>query len=181
MRYSHFLGQTLRETPKDAELVSHQVLVKGGCVDQLMTGSFTLLPLGWRVVTKINDIIREELDKTGAQEMLMPLMHPKEVWNRTGRWDDPGVKEIMYQFKDKRGREFGLSFTHEEIVMDLLGKHTSSYKDFPIRFYLRLVRIRFSTASPAVLPKIRKFFLGKKGISVPSAKRERFTRVAPLK
>ncbi|KKW05584.1 MAG: hypothetical protein UY40_C0014G0006 [candidate division CPR1 bacterium GW2011_GWC1_49_13] len=135
MRYSHFLGQTLREVPKDAEIASHQLLVKGGFVDQLMTGSWTLLPLGWRVITKINDIIREELDKTGAQEMLMPLMHPKEVWNRTGRWDDPGVREIMYQFKDKRGREFGLSFTHEEIVMDLLGKHTSSYKDFPIKVY----------------------------------------------
>ncbi|NIT04444.1 hypothetical protein GTO10_06115 [Candidatus Saccharibacteria bacterium] len=135
MRYAKLLGKSLREAPKEAEIASHKLLARGGFVDQLMAGSWTLLPLGWRVVSKINDIIREELDKTGAQEMLMPLMHPKEVWNRTGRWDDPGVKEIMYQFKDKRGREFGLSFTHEEIVMDLLGKHTSSYKDYPVKVY----------------------------------------------
>ncbi len=135
MRYSTFLGRTLREVPKEAEAISHKLLTKAGFIDQLMAGSWTLLPLGWRVIVKINDIIREELNKTGAQEMLMPLMHPKEVWNRTGRWDDPDVREVMYQFKDKRGKEYCLSFTHEEIVMDLLGKHTSSYKDFPVKVY----------------------------------------------
>jgi prolyl-tRNA synthetase len=98
-----------------------------------MAGSWTLLPLGWRVITKINNIIREEMNATGAQEMLMPLMHPKEIWNETGRWEEAAA--VMYRLKDSRRREFALSFTHEEIVMDLIRKHAGSYKDLPIKIY----------------------------------------------
>jgi len=98
-----------------------------------MAGSWTLLPLGLRVVDKIDAIIREELNGIGCQEMLMPLMHPKEIWNETGRWDS--AKEVMYQLTDSRKKEFALSFTHEEIVMDLLRKHISSYKDLPVAIY----------------------------------------------
>jgi prolyl-tRNA synthetase len=133
MRYSQMFPKTLREAPKDAATVNHKYLVRGGFMDQLMAGSWTLLPLGWRVVTKIENIIREELNAIGCQEMLMPLMHPKDIWNETGRWDS--AKEVMYQLTDSREKEFALSFTHEEIVMDLLRKHIKSYKDLPVAVY----------------------------------------------
>ena len=134
MRYTQVFPKTKREAPKDAVAVNHKLLVRGGYIDQLMTGSWTLLPLGWRVVTKINNIIREELDAIGCLEMLMPLMHPKEIWNETGRWD--GADAIMYKIQDINSKkQYALSFTHEEIVMDLLRKHISSYKDLPIAVY----------------------------------------------
>jgi prolyl-tRNA synthetase len=133
MRYSQVFPKSKREAPKDAVAVNHKLLVRAGYIDQLMTGSWTLLPLGWRVVTKINNIIREELNKIGCQEMLMPLMHPKDIWNETGRWDS--ASEVMYKLKDSREKDFVLSFTHEEIVMDLLRKHVNSYKDLPIAIY----------------------------------------------
>src|SRR6185503_14529783 len=100
---------------------NHKLLVRAGFIDQLMAGSWSLLPLGWRVVGKINQIIREEMNATGAQEIALPLLHPKNIWNETGRWDK--AKDVMYQFKDSRDKEYALSFTHEEILMDLLRKH----------------------------------------------------------
>ncbi len=159
MRYTRLFGKTSREVPRDAELPSHRYLVKGGFIDQLMVGSWTLLPLGWRVVNRINNIIREEMDKTGASEMLMPLMHPKDVWNKTGRWNDPGVREIMYQFKDKRGREFCLSFTHEEVVMDLVGKHISSYKDLPVKVYHFSTKFRNEPRARGGIIRAREFLM----------------------
>lgn len=133
MRYSRVFPKTLKEAPKDAVTANHQLLVRAGFVDQLMSGSWTLLPLGWRVVTKIEQIIREEMNRIGGQELLMPLLHPKEIWNETGRWES--AAEVMYQLKDAREREYALSFTHEEIVMDLVRKHVKSYKDLPLAVY----------------------------------------------
>jgi prolyl-tRNA synthetase len=133
VRYSEVFPKTKREAPKEAVTANHKLLVRGGFIDQLMAGSWTLLPLGWRVITKINQIIREEMNAIGGQEMLMPLMHPKEIWNETKRWES--AAEVMYQLKDSREKEFALSFTHEEIVMDLTRKHTFSYKDLPFYIY----------------------------------------------
>src|SRR4030042_1860093 len=121
MLQSKLFPKTRKEAPKDAESTNHKLLVRGGFIDQLMAGSWTLLPLGWRVVEKIQKVIREELDAIGCQELLMPLMHPKEIWNETGRWES--AREVMYQLKDSREKEFALSFTHEEIVMHLARKH----------------------------------------------------------
>ena len=87
MLQSKLFPKTKKEAPKEAESINHKLLVRAGFMDQLMAGSWTLLPLGFKVVSKINNIIREELNKTGAQEVLMPLLHPKEIWNETGRWD----------------------------------------------------------------------------------------------
>ena len=133
MRYSQLFPKTLREAPKEAVAANHRLLVRGGFIDQLMAGSWTLLPLGWRVISKINQIIREEMNAIGGQEMLMPLLHPKEIWNQTGRWES--ADEVMYKLKDTRERDFVLSFTHEEIVMDLVKKHVRSYKDLPLNVY----------------------------------------------
>lgn len=133
MRLSQLFPKTKKVPSKDATTANHRLLTQGGFIDQLMAGSWTLLPLGWRVIQKINQIIREEMNATGAQEMLMPLMHPREIWSETGRWET--ASEVMYKLKDSRGKEFALSFTHEEIVLDLIRKHVQSYADLPLKLY----------------------------------------------
>jgi prolyl-tRNA synthetase len=133
MLQSKLFPETRKEAPKEAISINHKLLVRAGFIDQLMAGSWTLLPLGWRVVAKINQIIREEMNTIGGQEMLMPLLHPKSIWNETGRWDK--AADIMYKLKDQRRREYALSFTHEEIVMDLLRKNIKSYQDLPVAVY----------------------------------------------
>lgn len=147
----------MREAPRDAVTVNHKLLVQGGFVDQLMAGSWTLLPLGWKVIQKIIQIIREEMDATGSQEMLMPLMHPKEIWNETGRWDS--AKEVMYQLQDSRDREFALSFTHEEIVMDLVRKHLTSYKELPLSLYHFSTKFRNELRATAGVLRGREFLM----------------------
>lgn len=157
MLQSKLFPKTKKEAPKDAESVNHKLLVRAGFIDQLIAGSFTLLPLGWRVITKINQIIREEINAIGAQEMLMPLLHPKNIWNETGRWDK--AKDVMYQFKDARGKEFALSFTHEEIVMDLLRKHVSSYKDLPVAIYHFSTKFRNEPRARSGIMRGREFMM----------------------
>lgn len=159
MKYSQMFPKTLKQASSGAESINHQLLVRGGFIDQLMAGSWTLLPLGYRVYGKINQIIREELNKTGAQEMLMPLLHPREIWDKTGRWSDKDVKEIMYQFKDIHNREFGLSFTHEEIVMDLIGKYLKSYKDLPIKVYQFSTKFRNEPRAKSGILRGREFIM----------------------
>jgi len=156
MRYSQAFPKTQKQAPTGAESINHKLLVRAGFIDQLMAGSWTLLPLGLRVVTKINDIIREELNKTGAQEILMPLLHPKEIWNETGRWDS--AREIMYQLeKDKK--EFGLSFTHEEIVVDLIRKYQIAPKDFPIKIYHFSTKFRHELRAKSGILRGREFMM----------------------
>lgn len=159
MLYSKLFPKTLKHAPSGAESVNHQLLVRGGFIDQLMAGSFSLLPLGWRVYLKIESVIREELDKVGCQEMLMPLLHPREIWDKTGRWSDPDVKKIMYQFKDIHNREFGLSFTHEEIVMYTLGKFIKSYKDLPVAIYHFSTKFRNEPRAKSGLLRGREFIM----------------------
>lgn len=151
--------KTQRQAPAGAESVNHQLLVRAGFIDQLMAGSWTLLPLGFRVMEKIKNIIREELNKTGAQELLMPLLHPKDIWDQTGRWSDPAVKEVMYQFKDIHDREFGLSFTHEEIVMDLIKKYVDSYRDLPVTIYHFSTKFRNEPRAKSGILRGREFIM----------------------
>jgi len=155
MRYSQVFPKTKKDVK--AESVNHRLLVRAGFMDQLMAGSWTLLPLGWRVVQKINQIIREEMNAVGGQEMLMPLLHPKEIWNETGRWEK--ADEIMYKLKDKRGREHVLSFTHEEIVMDLLRKNIKSYKDLPVAVYHFSTKFRNEPRARSGILRGREFMM----------------------
>ena len=157
MLQSKLFPKTRKEDPKEAESINHRLLVRAGFMDQLMAGSWTLLPLGWRVVVKINQIIREEMNAIGAQEMLMPLLHPKKIWNETGRWDK--AKEIMYQFKDSRGKEHALSFTHEEIVMDLLRKNIKSYQDLPLGIYHFSTKFRNEPRARSGILRGREFMM----------------------
>lgn len=159
MRYSKLFPKTLREAPAGAESINHQLLVRAGFIDQLMAGSWTLLPMGWKVVSKIENIIRLELTKIGAQETLMPLLHPREIWDQTGRWSDPGVQEIMYQFKDIHGKEFGLSFTHEEIVTNLLTKFVHSYRDLPVYIYHFSTKFRNELRATSGILRGREFIM----------------------
>ena len=157
MLYSKLFPKTQKNTPVGAESVNHKFLVRAGFIDQLMAGSWTLLPLGWRVVTKINEIIREEMNAVGGQEMLMPLLHPKEIWNETGRWDK--AAGIMYKLKDSRDREYALSFTHEEIVMDLLRKNVRSYQDLPVAVYHFSTKFRNEPRARSGILRGREFMM----------------------
>jgi len=157
MKQSKLFPKTKKEAPKDATATNHKLLVRAGFIDQLMTGSWTLLPLGWRVISKITQIIREEMNATGAQELLMPLMHPKEIWNETGRWDS--AAEVMYKFKDTRDKEFALSFTHEEIVLDLARKYLQSYADLPIKIYHFSTKFRNEPRATSGILRGREFLM----------------------
>lgn len=159
MKYSTFFPKARKSEFKDDLSINAKYLIKAGYIDQLMAGSYTLLPLGFRVVDNINKIIREELNKTGAQELQMPLLHPREIWDQTGRWSDSDVKQIMYQFKDVHDKEFGLSFTHEEIVMNLLGKMIQSYKDLPVKVYQFSTKFRNEPRAKSGILRGREFMM----------------------
>lgn len=156
MKYSQLFAKTERNDPKDEVAVNAKYLMRGGFIDKLMAGSYTLLPLGRRVERKIEQIVREEMDKTGGQEVLMPLLHPKEIWNETGRWDS--AAEVMYQF-EKSEKEYALSFTHEEIVMDLIRKHLKSYKDLPIAVYHFSTKFRQELRAKSGILRGREFLM----------------------
>ena len=156
MKYSKLFGKTIKESPKDEVSTNAKLLLRGGFIDKLMSGSYTLLPLGYRVKEKIEQIIREEMNKTGAEEVLMPLLHPKNIWNETGRWES--AKEVMYQFK-KDDKDYALSFTHEEIVMDLVRKHLSSYKDFPVKIYHFSTKFRSELRAKSGILRGREFLM----------------------
>lgn len=156
MRYSQLFGKTSKTIPKDEVAVNAKYLLQGGFIDKLMAGSYSLLPLGRLVERKIEQIVREEMNKTGAQEVLMPLLHPKEIWNETGRWES--AAEVMYQF-EKNEREYALSFTHEEIVMDLIRKHINSYKDLPVMVYHFSTKFRNELRAKSGILRGREFLM----------------------
>jgi prolyl-tRNA synthetase len=124
---------TLKETPKEAESLSHQLLLRAGFVRMLMAGAYTYLPMGLRVLEKIQGIIRQEMNATGASELLLPALHPLELWQKTGRDKDLG--QVMFQFQDRRGRKLTLGPTHEEVITDLLKNNISSYRQLPLVLY----------------------------------------------
>ncbi len=133
MILSKALIETLREDPKDAELKSHRLLLRAGFIKQHGAGIHTYLPLGWRVLLKIANIIREEMDRIGSQELLMPALSPKEIWEESGRWKDFG--DDMFRLKDRKGRDYCLCPTHEEVITEIARVHIRSYRDLPQIWY----------------------------------------------
>src|SRR3954453_1840489 len=129
MRMAHLFGRTLREAPGDVELISHQLMLRAGMVRPLGAGIHSLLPLGWRVVRKVQQVIREEMDAIGGQEMLMPVVHPADIWKESGRWYQ--VAPELARFVDPRDRDMGLAMPHEEIVADLARSEINSYRQLP--------------------------------------------------
>lgn len=157
MLQSKLFPKTKRKAPKDAKSINHKLLVRAGFMDQLMTGSWSLLPLGLRVVDRINEIIREEMNAIGAQETLMPLLHPKAIWNETGRWEK--ARGVMYQFKDSRGRQYALSFTHEEVFLDIIRKHMTSYQELPVALYHFSTKFRNEPRARSGILRGREFMM----------------------
>src|SRR5919108_4952001 len=133
MRMSKLFARTLREAPAEAEVASHRLLLRGAYIRKLMAGVYTWLPLGFRMLRKVEAIIREEMDATGAQEIRMPIVLPAEPWKVTGRWQNYG--EVMFKLKDRHGRELGLGPTQEEVVTPLEAGEFSSYRDLPVNLY----------------------------------------------
>ena len=133
MKMSKLFVQTLRDYPADAEVVSHKMLVRAGYIRKLTNGVYTFLPLMWRVIKKIEKIVREEMDASGAQEILMPIVQPKELWEESGRWDVYG-KELM-RFTDRHDRMLALAPTAEEVVTWVAREGIKSYRQLPVNLY----------------------------------------------
>ncbi|WP_417566915.1 proline--tRNA ligase [Marinobacter sp.] len=133
MRASRYLIATQKETPADAEIISHQLMLRAGMIRKLAAGLYTWLPMGLRTLRKVERIVREEMDKSGAQEVLMPAVQPAELWQESGRWTQYGGE--LLRMKDRHGREFCFGPTHEEVITDLVRNELSSYKELPANFY----------------------------------------------
>ena len=133
MRTSQFLLATVKETPADAEIISHQLMLRAGLVRKMAAGLYNWLPMGLRVLRKVEAIIRQEMDNAGAQEVLMPVVQPAELWEESGRWEQYGPE--LLRVRDRHGREFCLGPTHEEIITDMIRRELQSYKQLPANFY----------------------------------------------
>ena len=154
MRWSRSFIPTLRDDPADAVAPSHRLLVRGAFIRQLMAGSYTLLPLGMRVAQKVSDIIRDEMNAIGGQELLAPVVHPAEIWKRTGRWDD--VEGIMVKFKDRKDADLLLALTHEEVFAHLAAE-MHSYRELPQLWYHLQTKFRDEARPRSGLLRVREF------------------------
>ena len=133
MRYSQYFIPTVKETPSDAEVISHKLMLRAGMIRKLAAGIYNYLPLGLRSIRKVEQIVREEMNRAGAIELLMPAVQPAELWKESGRWDFYG-KELL-RFKDRKDAEFCMGPTHEEVITDLIRKEIRSYRQMPINLY----------------------------------------------
>ena len=133
MFWSKIFIPTLKDSPQDAEVISHQLMLRAGMIRKVSAGIYTWLPLGLKVLRKIENIVREEMDQSGAQEVLMPMVHPKELWEETKRWEKMGPE--LLRFKDRHERDFCLGPTHEEVITDLVRNNVKSYKELPLNIY----------------------------------------------
>src|SRR5471032_2656205 len=129
MRVSQFFLSTLREAPADAEIVSHQLMLRAGLIRRLAGGIYTWMPLGLRIVRKVEAIVRDEMNRAGAIELLMPVVQPAELWQESGRWEKFGPD--LLRFKDRHQRDFVIGPTHEEVITDVVRKEVKSYRQLP--------------------------------------------------
>ncbi len=155
MRLSQAFGRTLRETPADAEMVSHQLMLRAAMIRQLAAGIYSYMPLGWRVLKKIEQVMREEMDAIGGQDMMMPVVHPADIWKATGRWYEIGPP--LARFKDRTGHDMVLAMTHEEVVADLLKREIKSYRQLPVMVYHIQTKFRDEPRSRGGLIRVREF------------------------
>lgn len=157
MRQSELFGKTLRQAPADAQAISHQYLVRGGFIDQLMSGIYSFLPLGLKVHQKIENIIREEMNAAGGQEILLPALSPKNLWEETERWTT--IDPPLFKFKDRHDKELALGPTHEEVITDLVRRRIQSYKDLPFALYQIQGKFRNELRSTGGLLRVREFVM----------------------
>ncbi|MCX7759190.1 MAG: proline--tRNA ligase [bacterium] len=157
MRYSRYFLFTSKEKPVGALNVSHSTLLRGNFISQLSAGVYNFLPIGFRVLKKVWKIIEEEMDRIGAFEVLMPALHPSELWKKTGRWET--MDNVMFKLQDKKGSEFVLGTTHEEIITDIVSKFVKSYKNLPMLLYQIQVKFRDEMRPKGGLIRAREFIM----------------------
>ncbi len=157
MRTSQLLLATLKETPSDAEIISHQLMLRAGMIRRLAAGLYTWLPLGLRVLRKVEGIIREEMDRAGAQEILMPMVQPAELWQESGRWEHYGPE--LLRLHDRHQRMFCAGPTHEEVITDLIRRELRSYKQLPVNFYQIQTKFRDEVRPRFGVMRAREFLM----------------------
>lgn len=156
MRHSQLFPKTLKEAPAKAESINHQLLTRAGFIHQEMAGVYTYLPLGWRVLAKISDIVRVEINAIGGQELVMPALHPGENWKKTGRFNS---FDVLFKLKGAGGADLVLGPTHEEIIYPLVAEYVQSYKDLPIYLYQIQVKFRNELRAKAGVLRGREFLM----------------------
>lgn len=157
MRYSQFFVPTLREAPSEVEITGHRLLLRAGFVRQLVAGIYTFMPLGWRVLNKVSDIIRDEMDASGAIELLMPSIQPQSLWQESGRAE--GFGDVLIEVKDRKGGQFYLGPTHEEVITDLVRKNVKSYRELPLNLYQIQMKYRDEPRPRGGLVRTREFLM----------------------
>jgi prolyl-tRNA synthetase len=157
MRFSKLFGKTLKEIPSEADTLSHQLLLRTGMIQQVAAGVYSYLPLGWRVLKKIEQIIREEMDKAGGQELMMPTLQPFELWEASGRY--PSFGKTLFTVTDRREHTLVLGPTHEEIITELVRRYVQSYRDLPLLLYQIQNKFRDEPRSRGGLLRVREFIM----------------------
>ncbi|MGZ5583884.1 MAG: proline--tRNA ligase, partial [Usitatibacter sp.] len=157
MLASQYYLVTLKEAPQEAELASHKLMLRAGLIRKLASGLYTWMPLGLRVLRKVETIVREEMDRAGAHEMLAPPIHPAELWQETGRWDQFGPQ--MLKIKDRHDRDFAFGPTHEEVITDIVRKDIRSYRQLPVNFYQIQVKFRDEVRPRFGVMRAREFIM----------------------
>src|SRR5580765_16740 len=140
MRWSQTLIPTLKETPAEAEIISHKLLLRAGLVRKLTGGLYTFLPLGLRALRKVEQIVREEMNRAGALELLMPSLQPPDIWQKSGRYET--AKDVLFKVRDRAKKEWVLGPTHEEVITSLVAGEVSSYRQLPKTFYQIAIKFR---------------------------------------
>ncbi len=172
MRVSRLMLVTLRDAPADAEIISHQLLLRGGYIKRVTSGIYAYMPLMWRVLKKITSIVRDEIDSKSGLETLLPQLHPADLWKQSGRWEGYTAGEgIMFHLKDRQGRELGLGPTHEEVITRIAGECIQSYKQLPINIYQIQTKFRDEIRPRFGLMRGREFIM-KDGYSFHSSKED---------
>src|SRR3954451_13672606 len=157
MRLSKSLVPTLKEAPAEAEVPSHILMVRGGFLRKVAAGIYSYLPLGWRVLRKVMNIVREEMNRAGAQEVFLPAVIPAELWQESGRWDQYGAQ--LLRLKDRKGADFVIGPTHEEVIVDLVRGDVRSWRQLPLNLYQIQTKFRDELRPRAGLMRGREFIM----------------------
>jgi len=157
MRYSRLFGRTLREAPGEADSISHQLLLRSGMIDQVSAGVYSYLPLGWKVLRRIEQVIREEMNRAGGQELMLPVLQPIELWHQSGRYVSFGAS--LFTLTDRKDHRLALGPTHEEVVTELVHRHVQSYRDLPLLLYQIQNKFRDEPRPRGGLLRVREFIM----------------------
>ena len=157
MRWTRTLIPTLKETPAEAEITSHKLLLRAGLIRKLAGGVYTFLPLGWRALRKVEQIVREEMDRAGALEVLMPVLQPPEIWQQSERYQT--MADALYKLRDRAKKEWVLGPTHEEVITQLVANEINTYRSLPKNFYQIQVKFRDEIRPRFGLMRAREFIM----------------------